>query len=105
MPDPNQNHDISLNAAADLTRNFRTSRFFDGLNGGFFGKTAIEDILKQTNCVGLRYYYGVDAAGKQVLVLVGVDVNNKDLVNGKLAEISVPCPNLCDATSQLLTGN
>lgn len=102
--DPNQNHFISLDDACELTSRYRNSTQFNGLNGGFFGKTAIQDILDQQDCAGIRYYYGLDAQNTPVMVIVGVTEDNIDIADGELAELSVPCPNLCDDTSPL-TGN
>ena len=99
--DPNQNHDISLAEACDMTERYRNSPLFNGVNGGFFGKTAIQEILDQDDCAGIRYYYGVNSQNEPVLVLVGVTEDNKDLADGKLAELSVPCPYVCDNSSPL----
>jgi len=99
--DLDQNHEILLPEAIEMTARYRTSPGFNGMNGGFFGKSAILEILNQTDCVGLRYYYGLNVSDDPVLVLVGVTRDNVDLVNGKLAELSLPCPDICDATSPL----
>jgi hypothetical protein len=100
-PDPNQNHEISLVAASDLTHRYQESEEFNGVYGGFFGKNAIQEILDQQDCVGIRYYYGLTIENQPVLVLVGVTADNVDMVGGKLAELSLPCPDLCDNSSQL----
>lgn len=99
--DPGQNHEISLQEAIEMTDRHRTSSSFSGLNGGFFGKSAILEIPDQIDSVGLRYYYGLNTSNAPVLVLVGVTMDNVDLVNGKLAELSLPCPDICDANSPL----
>lgn len=86
----NENHEISLAAAAILTENYRNQNPNATL-GGFFGKTAIEAILAQPGCVGIRYYNAIDN-NEPTLVLVGVDANQNDLYNGPLAEFSKPNP-------------
>ena len=99
--DPNQDHEISKDEASEMTARFRESEFFNGIKGGFFGKRAVQEILDQEECVGIRYYYGLDAADIPVLILVGVTVDNIDLIDGKLAELSTTCPPSCDADSPL----
>ncbi len=91
----NENHDISLADASDLTRNFRSKAGKDAIKGGFFGLAALQQLLDQEGVVGLRYYYAQEADGRPVLVLVGVDANGNDLVDGFLLERSVPCPPFC----------
>ena len=99
--DPNQDHEILLEVASEMTARYRESDWFNGIKGGFFGKSAILDILNQDECVGIRYYYGLDPEEVPVLILVGVTVDNRDMVNGKLAELSITCPPTCDSESSL----
>ena len=87
-----------------MTARYRESELFNGLNGGFFGKKAVLDLLEQADCVGIRYYYGVNGSNDPVLVLVGATAENTDITEGKVLELSVPCPSVCDASSPL-TGN
>ena len=100
--DPDQPHDISLADACRFTKKYREGTLFNGLNGGFFGKKAIQDILDQEDCAGIRYYYGVDDTNNPVLILVGVTGDGFDMKDGLLAELSVPCPYVCDNTSPLI---
>jgi hypothetical protein len=99
--DPDQPHEIPLADACAMTSRYRNSGQFNNYFGGFFGSTAIREILDQDSCVGIRYYYGLNDQENPVLILVGVDAENKDLVEGKIAEMSLPCPELCDSTSPL----
>ena len=96
-----ENHSISLTEAAGMTERYRNSVHAGDKIGGFFGRNAIESILAQTGCVGIRYYYGLNQYNKPVLVLVGVTSNGDDLYNGELAEISFPCPEYCAADNPL----
>lgn len=96
-----ENHDISLAEAAEMTARFRDTISAGDKIGGFFGKTAIKNILQQEGCVGIRYYYGLDGNDKPVLVLVGVDANGDDLYQGNLAEVSFPCPTYCSTANEL----
>lgn len=93
----NEHHDISFEDASTLTKKYRDQMAPSSRLGGFFGEAAVRDLLDQTNCVGIRYYYGLDKDNKQVLVLVGTDANENDLVGeGKLCmEMAIPCPDRC----------
>ncbi len=102
--DPIPNHDISIEQASEMTARYRNSSVFNGLNGGCFDKRAVQELLNQQDCEGLRYYYGMDGQNKPVLILVGVTSENHDMVQGKVLEMSVPCPNFCDEDSPLITG-
>lgn len=90
----NEDHDISLDDAKKWTANYRSANP-GAIKAHFFGKQAIQDILNQTNCVGIRIYYANDDRGNKHLVIVGADASENDLYNGKLAEKSMPCPPYC----------
>ena len=45
-----------------------------------FDKAAIENLISQPNCTGLRIYYSMDEQFKVHAVLVGVGLNNEDLI-------------------------
>ena len=97
----NENHDITLAEAAALTKRFRDQMNPTDRKGGFFGKEKLLEILNQTDCVGIRYYYGLDRDNKQVLVLTGVLANEDDMVDGVLAELALPCPIRCSNDNAL----
>jgi hypothetical protein len=92
----NEDHGISFNDASALTKNYRQANPVD-LKGGFFGKDAIMELLNQNGCVGIRYYYGKTSSGEKVLVLVGTDTNENDLVGATdvCKEAAIPCPPRC----------
>jgi hypothetical protein len=93
-----EEHHISLKAAAALTaahRNGPEGKAAGAVIGGCFGRGIVDEILAQPGCVGIRYYYGRNAAGAPVLVLVGVTADNQDMVNGTIAEEGYPCPPFC----------
>ena len=92
----NENHDISFTNAAVMTKKYRDNNP-GAILGGFFGKTALLALLNQSNCVGISYYYGLDANGNKVLVLAGCDANENDLTGptNLCKEMSVLCPPHC----------
>ena len=96
-----ENHAIAKSDAAQLTARYRVGLPPGSKIGGFFGKAALVKILNQPDCVGIRYYYGKDNTNSPVLVLVGATANQDDLVDGELAEISLPCPNWCGRANVL----
>jgi len=97
-----ENHDISLSSAAELTKNYRdsqTSTTF--IKGEYFGKTALLALLDQKDSVGARIYYGLGSDGIPQLVLVGVNCDGDDLVDGKIMEHGALCPSHCSSANDL----
>jgi len=97
----NEDHSILIEEASALTSRYRAQLTMGGKIGGFFGKAAIESILDQQDCVGIRYYYGLTEEDEQVLVLIGVDEDENDLVEGVVCEFSVACPPNCGSSNDL----
>ena len=96
----NEDHGITLTQASKWTRNYRTANP-GAVKAHFYGKTAIQNILNQTGCVGIRVYYALDEAGVKQLVIVGATAEEIDLENGLLAERSRPCPPYCGINNSL----
>lgn len=97
----NEDHGMSLEDAAKLTKNYRDSGSVGTMLGGFFGKTALLAILNQTGCVGMRIYNAKFEDGTATYVLVGVDSAGEDKEDGVIAEIAFPCPPNCPKESVL----
>lgn len=99
----NEEHSISLQDASELTKNYRDQ--FDAetsyIKGEYFGKTALQSLLSQTDCVGARIYYGLKPSGIPCLVIVGVDGDGNDITTGDLMEYGWPCPSSCSADNDL----
>jgi hypothetical protein len=88
-----ENHDIPLAEASALTENYRNSNPAPTTClGEYFSKTAVQQLLAQTGCVGMRIYYGEDTSGNQKLVIVGVNSTGNDLYMGKILEFGKPSP-------------
>ena len=88
---PPKSHRIPLDQAAAMTRRYR-----EGMHkGGLFLRKDLDELLAQKGCAGLRFYYGLGAAGEDTLVLVGVDEKGNDMDNGVLLEDHFPCPIWC----------
>lgn len=97
----NEDHSITLAEASELTQNYRDAAESNAIQGSFFGKSALQRILDQGGCVGIRIYYAQEDDGTPTLVLVGVDENEDDLIDGELAEFGVPCPPRCGSSNDL----
>ncbi|MFQ6103026.1 MAG: hypothetical protein ACE5OP_01895 [Candidatus Glassbacteria bacterium] len=97
----NENHTITLEEASKFTRNYREKAPSGAILGGYFGKEALQRVLNQENCVGIRYYHAEKDDGTSVLILVGVDASENDLIGGELLEWSIPCPPYCGSANQL----
>ncbi len=89
----NENHAISLQAASELTKNYRDNHP-NSIKGFYYSKSAIEAILNQPECVGIRIYYAEDNSTPpvQCLVISGVKSNEDDIYLGVLAEYGKPNP-------------
>lgn len=96
-----QDHSMSREEAAKLTKSFRDSAPAGAILGGSFGKTALLGILNQTGCMGMRIYNALLSDGKLTFVLVGVDSEGEDMEDGQIAEIMYPCPPICPGGSTL----
>lgn len=97
----NEDHDISLTEAAHLTENFRNTVSTGATIAHYFGGAALQALLDQEGCVGLRIYYGLSDNGEKQLVITGVNSSGDDLYNGLLAERSISCPLNCSASNPL----
>lgn len=98
MTNPPRNHKVTLDQARALM-----ARRPAGLssNGGHFPREAIESILNQPGCAGIRFYYGTNADGSDALVLVGIDDKSADMTSGEIIDTHFPCPPFCDDGSAL----
>ena len=66
-----------------------------------FHRKAYDRILSQPGCVGVRAYPGLHADGAPTLVLVGVDADGNDMVDGELSQEGELCPPDCPAPNEL----
>lgn len=96
-----EDHSITLNEAGKLTRNYREKAGEKAIKAEFIGKETLQNILNQESCVGIRIYYGEANNGKPEMVLVGVDIEENDLIEGILAEKTLPCPPYCGESNPL----
>ena len=100
LPSKN-NQSISLNAASELTRNYRQREGTAAIKAGGFWKENVQKILDQPGCVGLRCYYASHDDGSPAIVLVGIDEKGNDLTDGPMTDDYFPCPPFCGAPNPL----
>jgi len=96
----NEDQEISLSEGSAMTSAFRTANP-TAIKAEYFGQKIINLILDQEECVGIRVYNGLDASGVQSSVIVGVDADGNDIVNGVLGDRSVKSPPFSGATNVL----
>ncbi len=65
------------------------------------GRDHVNAILEQEDCVGIRMYHTIDPNGVKNLLLVGINSNHEDLVDGYIANRADVCPNVCPPPSDL----
>ena len=99
---------LDLAIAKSWRANYTTKNPND-IRGHFFGAEIIQQILAESDCVGIRMYYAIDENGEKKLLLIGVDANGNDLLplstnaGGRSAsegdnivgDYSLPCPDYC----------
>jgi hypothetical protein len=91
---------ITLTDGGDMTADFRAT-YPDEKKGYFYGKNKLNSILGQTDCVGIRIYFGIDKDGKMNLVLVGTKANKDDQTTGYILDSGTPCPVDCGTNNAL----
>lgn len=65
-------------------------------HGHFFGRDALERLLAQPDCIGLRLYHALHEKGHETIVVVAADSDGRDMWTSGVAEESKPCPPFCD---------
>lgn len=101
--DPGHDHRISLPDAAAQAKLHRQGGPARAGDSGAFNAKAVLALLAQPGCVGLRYYKGRKKDGDDSLILVGVDGQGNDMVNGELLEFGMRCPPYCGDANALNT--
>ena len=107
---PTGNNRISLTDAVQWISDWRKSPD-TGVKAFFIPKDDITDLLRDTNCVGVRAYlaYGSDGQDpvEAKLLLVNVELDGKgqevDVIMNGIYDFTKPCPSKCDTNSPLFT--
>jgi len=103
---PPGGHLISVAEAAEMTAAFRATHSLE-VRAWLLDRGAIDTILAQPDCAGIRIYRAHNAEGAAQVVVVGTDENGTDLLPadkqapGLVAERTWPCPPICGGPSVL----
>jgi hypothetical protein len=98
----NENHQIDLNEAKKLTKNFRDAQTSsEYIKAEYFSKNEINRLMNQPESVGIRIYYGLDDENIPRLVIVSVNENENDLTEGIILENGLKCPPKCGNMNEL----
>lgn len=103
-PLPPRDHRISKADAAKKTKRYKEKKAKkDRYPTLAFHGAAFERILDQPGCVGIRAYPAEDDAGMVTMILVGVDGDGNDMVDGALENDPFMCPEICPDENELNT--
>ncbi len=97
----NEGEFITLKEGSEMTKRYRNTIQTGEVIGVFMGQEKIKQILAQNECVGIRFYFGIDDEGVQNLVLVGADADENDLSEGLIADQLKKCPPKCSSLNPL----
>ncbi len=94
--DVNTGSIITQEEAKALITAFKT-KFPHEVTSSFIGANNVKNILDQENCIGVRIYNGYDDVNEKIsLVLVGVDMNENDMLEkGIIYDKINTCPPAC----------
>lgn len=98
---PLSGKEITLEEAQELIAAFKTN-YPNEVNSFFVGRTHVEHILEQEDCIGIRIINGFDTTTEKMSeVLVGVDSHGNDMDSGIIVDHLVPCPPHCALSTHL----
>ena len=97
-------HAISHGQAAALTARYRDSMLAGQPKGGFFGKKAVQRLLDEPECRGLRFFYGANRDGQRVIVIMCTDRYGAEMLHGPKIDLSGGCPPFCGPGNPLNGG-
>lgn len=103
-PLPPRDHRIAKSEAVKKTRRYKEKQAKkDRYPTLAFHAEAYKRILDQPGCVGVRSYPAEDEAGRVTMILVGVDGDGNDMVDGALENQPFECPEFCSDENELNT--
>ena len=103
-PLPPRDHRISKSEAVKKTKKYKEKKpKKDRFPTIAFHAEAYKRILEQPGCVGIRSYPAEDDVGTVSMILVGVDGDGNDMVDGALEQWPLLCPDVCSDPNELNT--
>lgn len=93
---------ISLKEAIKLTHSFQET-YPNAIKSFFIDIDNIRLLLDQEHLKGIRIYKGYDIdQNKENIILIGVNNEGEDMVDGLIMEDLDPCPPYCPKNSSLI---
>jgi hypothetical protein len=89
-----------ITLAAAMTAEFRKN-YPNATKAVYYTNDVFEDIMSQEGCEGIRIYNAINSDNKLTNVLVGVDKDGNDMVNGKVYDFAALCPSACSINNSL----
>jgi hypothetical protein len=99
----NEDHTIPVEDAAEMNQRFR-EEYPDQPKGIYFSQATLNDILDQSNCVGIRFYFALDGDYKMRLTFCGVQENEDDILD-IVGDGGMLCPPHCGTSDDLNTNS
>lgn len=93
-------HEVGLTAARGLIASSKRANPGQP-SAAAITRPALEALLAQSGCSGVRMYYGQKPDGVRTLVLVAMDEMGNDLDEGLIMDQVIPCPPFCAMDSAL----
>ena len=72
--------EISHDVASKMVKDHHDKYTLDGSHSYIIGKNAIDMILAQPGCVGIRFFDALNEEGNKTLVYVGIDSKGKSII-------------------------
>jgi metal-dependent amidase/aminoacylase/carboxypeptidase family protein len=97
-------HDIGFTEAAEITKRYRDIHTEpEDRKAVYFSKKGIQKVLDQTDCVGIRIYFGYNEEIEFEPIIVGADRYENDILHtgAVCLDLSLPCPDRCSEANIL----
>lgn len=95
----NENHTIPVQDAAVMNKRFRDA-YPAQPKGIYFSQDTLNDILAQTGCVGIRFFFALNDSHEMRLTFCGVDSSENDII-GIVGNTGILCPPNCGVADEL----
>lgn len=99
--DPKADHRITLARAVADTKRHRGGGAHRAGDSGAFNSKALQELLAQPGCAGMRFYMGRNERGDRSVILVGVDETGNNMSSGLVLDSHFPCPPYCPDEDEL----
>ncbi len=95
----NEDHTIPIKDAAEMNKRFRDA-YPEQPKGIYFSQSTLNEILGQTGCVGIRFFFALTEEEEMRLTFVGVDEDENDILD-MVGDGGLLCPPHCGENDEL----